>query len=145
MISSIRAQDQEIADKIADVLVPVAVDQAYSYRIPPHMTLAPGDFVEVPLGTRSTVGVVWEIRKGPGSNLKAIESRYDLPPVSEPLRQFIYWVARWTLSPRGMVLRMGIRAPHSAGPEPVRIGVRLAGPAPQRLTPARLRVMAEFV
>src|SRR6185437_6141499 len=51
------------------------------------------------------------------------------------------WVARWTLAPRGMVLRMAMRAPFAATPEPIRIGIRRAGPPPARLTPARTRVL----
>ena len=39
-----------MARRIVDVLVPVALDQAYSYRVPEGMTLAPGDIVAVPLG-----------------------------------------------------------------------------------------------
>ncbi len=128
---------------VADVLTPVAVDNAWSYRVPAGMDLKPGDFVEVPLGTREATGVVWEIRRTPaGSNLKTILAKRDLPSLQAPLRQFVDWVARWTLAPRGMVLRMGIRAPDHAGPEPVRVGVRLGGPPPERLTPARKRVLA---
>jgi primosomal protein N' (replication factor Y) len=131
------------AVQAVDVLVPVAVDTAYSYRVPAGLALAPGDFVEVPLGSRETTGVVWQIRPAAGAaNLKAVIARRDLPPLGEALRRLVDWTARWTLAPRGMVLRMGVRAPDSAGPEPLRIGVRLAGPPPQRPTPARLRVVA---
>jgi primosomal protein N' (replication factor Y) len=134
------------ADFVADVLVPVAVDIAYSYKIPRGLELAPGDFVEVPLGNRQATGVVWDVREAPAaSNLKSILHKRDLPPMGAPLRDFIDWVARWTLSPRGMVLRMATRAPDSAGPEPVRIGVRLAADDPGsealRITPARARVL----
>ena len=130
-------------DRVADVLVPVAVDIAYSYKVPRGMTLAPGDFVTVPLGAREATGVVWETRRAAaGSNLKTILDKRDLPAVREPLRKFIDWIARWTLAPRGMVLRMGVRAPDNVGPEPVRIGVRRAGPLPARMTPARARVIA---
>ena len=123
------------------MLVPVAVDMLYTYRIPLHLDVAPGDVVDVPLGTKRTVGVVWQIRQGAGGNLKSIESLFDIAPLSENLRQFVDWVARWTLSPRGMVLRMAIGAAFQAGPEKVRVGIRLAGPPPQRLTPARMRVI----
>ncbi len=135
------------ADWVADVLMPVAVDISYSYRVPRGLLLAPGDFVEAPLGHRETTGVVWSVRRSPaGSNLKSIIAKRDLAPLRQPLRDFIDWVARWTLAERGMVLRMATRAPDSAGPEPVRIGVRL-NEAPEsraglRLTPARLRVLA---
>ena len=97
----------EPQDQIADVLAPVAVDTAYSYRVPRGLTLEVGDFVTVPLGAREATGVVWSLRNGPGGNLKAIADKRDLPTLAEPLRNFVDWVARWTLAPRGMVLRMG--------------------------------------
>jgi primosomal protein N' (replication factor Y) len=131
------------ASRIADVLVAVAVDQAYSYRIPADLDLEEGALVEVPLGTRETVGAVWEIRQGAsGSNLKSVAARYDLPPLNASLHAFIDWVARWTLSPRGMVLRMSIKAPFNAVPEQSRIGLLRSGPPPTRMTPARARVLA---
>jgi primosomal protein N' (replication factor Y) len=127
---------------IADVLVPVAIDQNYSYRIPADLSLAEGDLVEVPLGTRQAIGTVWEIRPGQGGNLKTVAARCDCKPLGANLRSFIDWVAGWTLAPRGMVLRMSMRAPFAATPEPLRIGIRLAGPPPARMTPARARVIA---
>ncbi len=137
-------QESEQAPRIADVLIPVAVDTAYSYQAPAGLDLAEGDFVEAPLGARMTIGVVWSLRPVPAgaSNLKSVAARLDLAPLKPPLREFIDWVARWTMSPRGMVLRMAARAPFSAGPEPVRVGVRLSGAAPARLTPKRARVLA---
>ena len=126
-----------------DVLIPVAVDIAYSYRVPASLTLTPGDFVTVPLGTREVTGVVWRAADNAGGgNLKLVAGKRDLPPLPENLRRLIDWTARWTLAPRGMVLRMATTAPDSAGPEPVRLGVRLTGLVPERLTPARERVLA---
>ena len=135
--------DSKIADvKIADVLVPVAVDIAYSYRVPHGMALAVGDFVTVPLGVREATGVVWALKRGAGDNLKAIRQRNDFPPLPETSRNFIDWVANWTLSPRGMVLRMAVRVLDHGGPERVRLGVRQIGPLPKRMTAAREKVLA---
>ncbi len=139
--SKIKTQDSR-GTLIADVLVPVAIDQAYSYRIPADLALAAGAMVEVPLGTRQVIGAVWEIWNGQGGNLKAVSARCDCAPLGANLRDFIDWVARWTLAPRGMVLRMSMRAPFTVTPEPLRIGIRRAGPPPARLTPARARVLA---
>src|SRR2546430_1345822 len=129
---------------IADVLVPVAIDHSYSYLVPSNIPIAPGDFAELPLGTRMTNGVVWETRSAAAgrSNLKSITARLDIPPLSQSSRKFIDWVAAWTLGPRGMVLRMTAAAPLHAGPEPARVGVRLTGHSPGRMTPARARVLA---
>ncbi|MGH6935416.1 MAG: primosomal protein N', partial [Methylocella sp.] len=75
---------------IAEILLPVAINRPYSYLVPPGIAVAPGDFVEVPLGTRMTNGVVWEARPGvAGANLKAVASRLDIPPLPVNLRKFI--------------------------------------------------------
>ncbi|MDX7953161.1 primosomal protein N', partial [Lichenihabitans sp. Uapishka_5] len=125
---------------VVEVLIPMPVEVAYSYRVPAGLDVRAGDFVAVPLGPRETVGVVWAheaVGAGRGANLKAIIGKADLPPLPEPLRHFIDWLARWTLTPRGTVLRMAVRAPAYAGPEPVRVGLEVAGPPPGRMTPAR--------
>src|SRR2546430_14694067 len=41
--------------RVVDVLVPVALNQAYSYRVPRGMELKPGDVVAVALGPRRVV------------------------------------------------------------------------------------------
>jgi primosomal protein N' (replication factor Y) len=132
----------DLGVSVADVLVPVAVNEAYSYSVPEGLELAAGDFVNIPLGPRRTWGVVWEVRQASGSNLKSIDSKLPLPPLRAPLRELIDWVSGWTMSPRGMVLRMAVRVAELAGPGPPRIGVRRSGPLPRRLTPARKKLLA---
>ena len=74
-----------MAQRIVDVLVPVALDQAYSYRVPAGMELAPGDLVSVPLGARSATGVVWAddvtVRPGLHNRLKDVEDKLEIPPL----------------------------------------------------------------
>jgi len=130
------------SERIVDVLFPLAVDTAYSYRAPPGVALAPGDFVVAPLGTRAATGVVWAARQGDGSNLKAIAAKRDWPPLRRPMRDFVDWVARWTLAPRGMALRMATRGPETAGLPAPRVAFRATGKPPARPTPARARVLA---
>src|SRR5712671_7350988 len=133
-----------MAKPFVDVLVPVALDQAYSYRVPGDFDLKPGDLVRVPLGAREAIGVVWadNVVAAPGlhNRLKDVAEKLDIPPLRADLRQFVDWIADYTLSPRGMVLRMALRM-GELGPARERVAVRLAGPAPQRLTPARRRVL----
>src|ERR1700692_3898132 len=45
--------------RVVDVLVPVALNQTYSYRVPRGTELKPGDVVCVPLDPREVVAVVW--------------------------------------------------------------------------------------
>ncbi len=135
-----------MTSRIVDVLVPVALDHAYSYRTPEGLALMAGDVVSVPLGPRRRMGVVWaegiEPKAGLHNRLKAIEDKHPVPPLRPELRRFIDWVANYTLAPRGMVLRMALRMAEHLRPERDKVGVRLAGPAPERLTPARRRVLA---
>ena len=135
--------------RIVDVLVPVALDQAYSYRVPQGAEIAVGDVVAVPLGARTATGVVWAENPNPNprldNRLKEIDHKAEVPPLRPELRRFVDWVANYTLAPRGMVLRTALRMGEHLGPERVRIGVRLAGPPPQRVTPARTRVLALLV
>ena len=127
---------------VVDVLVPVAVDTAYSYRAPVDAALEPGAFVGVPLGARHASGVVWALRHGSGDNLKSVAALRDWPPLRQPLRDFIDWVARWTLSPRGMVLRMAVRAHEVIEPPAQKFGLVATGKPPARMTDARARVLA---
>ncbi|MGC2178760.1 MAG: primosomal protein N', partial [Bradyrhizobium sp.] len=130
---------------VVDVLVPVALDRAYSYRVPRELNLKPGDVVCVPLGPREVVGVVWAENPSPDprlhNRLKDVGEKLDVPPLKPELRALVDWVANYTLSARGMVLRMCLRMGEDLGPERVRVGVRLAGPPPQRMTPARRRLI----
>ena len=130
---------------VAEVLVPTGLDQTYSYSVPPHLDLAPGDVVAVPFGPREWQGVVWEVRdrvSAGASNLKSVARKLDSAPLAPNLRRFVEWVARYTLAPRGMVLRMALRGPDHDEPERMQVGVRLAGPPPERMTPSRARVIA---
>src|SRR3979409_934022 len=131
--------------RVVDVLVPVALDQNYSYRVPRGMDLKPGDVVCVPLGPREVVAVVWAENANPDprlhNRLKDVGEKLDVPPLKEELRSLVDWVAHYTLSPRGMVLRMTLRMGDHLGPERVRMGVRLVGATPNRMTPARRRLI----
>src|ERR1700741_4635675 len=130
---------------MVDVLVPVALNQTYSYRVPRGMELKAGDIVGVPLGPREVLAVVWAENANPEprlhNRLKDVSEKLDVPPLRGELRSLVDWVANYTLSARGMVLRMSLRMGEHLGPERVRVGVRLIGEPPRRLTPARRRVI----
>ena len=146
MDHAIRATTSSLSStRVVDVLVPVALNQAYSYRVPRGMDLKPGDVVCVPLGPREVVAVVWAENPNPDprlhNRLKDVGEKLDVPPLREELRALVDWVANYTLSARGMVLRMTLRMGEHLGPERMRMGVRLVGEPPRRLTPARRRLI----
>ncbi len=131
--------------RFVDVMVPVALNQTYSYRVPAGIELTPGDIVSVPLGARDTMAVVWADNANPEprlhNRLKDVGEKFEAPALRDELRSFVDWVSTYTLSARGMVLRMSLRMGENLGPERVRLGVRLVGAPPQRMTPARRRLI----
>ena len=127
------------------VLVPIPGPTTYSYLVPDGMGLDVGDYVQVPFGPRRVVGCVWEGERGDVDprKLRAVERRFDCPPMPEPMRRFIDWVAGYTLSTPGMVLRMALRTPAALEPEGPRDMLRLGTERPdvKRMTPARRKVL----
>ena len=128
---------------IADVLLPLALPQAYSYKVPDGMVLAAGDYVEVPLGPRHYIGVVWEVRPSVPTNMKLrdVTRRFDMPPMTETHRKFVDWLAAYYLEPVGNVLRMVLRVP-SVFQEVKQNTAYVTGSAkPAKITAQRQRVL----
>ena len=135
--------------KTVSVLLPIPAEQPYSYSVPQHLQLAPGDFVQVPLGPRKVAAVVWDdasdasdIKLIDPKKLRLVEQKFDCPGLSREMRRFVDWVAHYTISPPGMVLRSVLRAPGALDPEVPLLGLRFTGVEPERLTGARRRVLA---
>ncbi|GJD97027.1 primosomal protein N' [Methylobacterium iners] len=130
--------------RTAEILIPLALESAYSYAVPEGLELAAGDVVQVPLGPREIVGVVWEVgESASGSNLRPVTGRVEVPPLAPGLRGLVDWLARYTLAPKGSALAMTLRLPdEAAGTETIRVGVRAAGRPPARATAARTKVLA---
>ena len=137
-------------DRVA-VLLPLPLAGAYDYRVAGGMELAAGDFVEVPLAARTLTGVVW----GPGSGaiaeakLRPVRTRLAAPPLPAVSRRFVDWVAAYTVSAPGAVLRMAMPVPDALRSSAPAVGYVLGyvrGESPSvpglKATPARARVLA---
>jgi primosomal protein N' (replication factor Y) len=128
------------------VLLPLPLADAYDYRAPPGRPVPLGSFVLVPLGRRQSIGVVWDGAPDPGlpeSRLRGVEQVLDVPPMTDTLRRFVAWVAAYTLSPPGAVLRMAMSAPSALEPRAPQVGWRRAPHPPEgaRITPPRRRAL----
>ncbi|ALK07864.1 primosomal protein N' [Blastochloris viridis] len=132
--------------RFAEVLVPLGIDQPYSYAVPDGLAVAVGDLVHVPLGPRTVTGVVWSLGATPRfanpAKLRKIDGRVEVEGFRPELMNFIEWVAGYTVAPRGAVLRMALRLNENLGPPRPRAGIRRAGPEPARMTAQRARVLA---
>ena len=126
------------------MLLPLPLDGAFDYALPEGADLPPGSFVRAPLGRREVIGVVWGEAGGEvkPARLKSLLGGIDAPPLRKPLRDFIDWVAAYTLSAPGAVLRMAMSAPRALEPRPPGSAYRRGGKQPKRMTAARARVLA---
>ncbi|HEY0051876.1 MAG TPA: primosomal protein N', partial [Caulobacteraceae bacterium] len=129
--------------RIAAVLLPLPVPEAFDYAVPDGMALAAGDHVVVPLGPRLVRGLVSEVREQTGSNrqLKSVAERLDDPSVPAASLAFAEWAARWTLTPPGEMAAMALRGLRAPMARPERRVELVEGVAPGRPTPARERVI----
>ena len=130
------------------VIIPVALDQTYDYLAPQDLDIEPGSFVLVPFGPQHRIGIVWDRTVGPerevaASKLKALIELLDVPALPVLSMRFAEWVARYTLAPLGMVVRMMMGAQAVFDPPRPRFGVRIVegAPEPARMTPARKRAI----
>lgn len=151
-----KPQDQEDDRKppqsgvAMSILVPYPVDKAYDYIVPEGMVVQAGDYVCVPLGSREIPAVVWGDAAGDvkPEKLKAVISKYDMPPMPEVQRKFLDWVAKYTMSAKGFVLKMSLSVPAALDPPALvkayMLGERITDKTRQGLSPQR-RAVFDFL
>lgn len=125
------------------VLTTQPLDRALDYRAPEGGCFA-GAFVEVPLGPRRVLGVVW----GPGeggydlNKVRPVTRVLDVAPMRPEMRALLTRAADYTVSPLPAMLRLATRAPGLGDAPSMRKIYRLGVGEADRLTPARKKVLA---
>jgi primosomal protein N' (replication factor Y) len=128
------------------VLLPLSLPAAFTYSVPKNIQVKLGDFVEVPVGSKKVIGVVWgDAPEDTGKfKIKPIISHLAAPPLQAPLRKFIDWVAEYTMSQPGNVLKMAMSIPEALQPEKLIQAYELATghqSLDTKLTPSRKAVI----
>jgi primosomal protein N' (replication factor Y) len=128
--------------RVASVLLPMPLPEAFDYAVEGDEVLAVGDQVAAPLGPRMVRGVVTAVREAQGLNrpLKPIAGRLAEARLPETTLAFIDWAARYGCQPPGEALAMTLRGLRSPPPKAER-RLQATGLEPQRATPARTRVL----
>lgn len=124
------------------VLTTQPLDRFLDYKAPAG-GVALGAFVEVPLGPRKVIGVVWGIGQGGYdlSKTRAISNVLDVAAMRPEMWVFLERVGRYTLTPLNAMLRLATRAPGLGDPPSMRIVYALGDGVPDRMTPARQKVL----
>ncbi|MEY8117019.1 primosomal protein N' [Falsihalocynthiibacter sp. BN13B15] len=125
------------------VMTTQPIDRFLDYKSP-EGGCNTGDFVEVPLGPRKVLGVVWG--KGEGrfdpSKIRSVSRVLDVPPMGKDMREFLVRSAEYTLTPLSQMVRLATRAPGLFDPPSMRKIFRMGTGTPDRMTPAREKVLA---
>ena len=130
------------AGTLVAVLTAQPIDRLLDYKAPEGGCMT-GAFVEVPLGPRKVIGVVWGRGRG-GFDLKKARSVIrvlDVAPMRGEMREFLTRAAEYTMTPLSMMLRLATRAPGLGDAPAMRKVFRLGSGAPDRETDARRRVL----
>ncbi|MEP1765371.1 MAG: primosomal protein N' [Sulfitobacter sp.] len=124
------------------VLTTQPLDRALDYKAPEggcHL----GAFVEVPLGPRKVIGVVWG--KGAGdfdyNKVRSVMRVLDAAPMRTEMVQFLEKSAAYTLTPLSAMLRLATRAPGLGDPPSMQKIFRRGVGEPDRVTAARTKVL----
>ncbi len=130
------------AGTLIGVLTTQPLDRVLDYRAPEggcHL----GAFVEVPLGPRKVLGVVWGAGQGDYdiSKVRSVIRVLDAAPMREELMAFLTRAGDYTLTPMPAMLRLATRAPGLGDPPSMRKIYRLGDTVPDRMTDARTRVL----
>ena len=124
------------------VLTTQPLDRFLDYRAP-EGGVRLGALVEVPLGPRRVLGVVWGQGEGnfDPSRIRPIARIIDLPPMRKEMMTFLSRAADYTISPLDAMLRLATRMPGlGQGPATRRV-LRLGDGNPDRMTAARQKVL----
>lgn len=127
------------------MLLPLALPTALDYSVELPLP-RPGQFVEAPLGPNERIGVVWPFAVDTGkrvdeSRLKPVTRVLDGPGLTEAHLEFLHWLADYTMSIPGTVLRMSMGIPEALRPPPTRMHYFIEGDLPPKLTEKRQRVV----
>ena len=97
-------------DQVVTVLTDQPINEGLLDYIVPDNSYFAGQFVEIHIGRRSCVGVIWS----EGSNkiavakLKSIGRKLDVPSMSNELKIFLIEVARYTINPLNKVFKLSL-------------------------------------
>ncbi len=131
--------------RVASVLLPMPLPEAFDYAVPEGWDLAVGDQVAAPLGPRTVRGVVTALRDAHGVNrpLKPLVAQLEDAALPAGTLAFVEWAARYGVQAPGEALAMALRGAGHMPPKPDR-RLMLTEARPVRPTPARDRVIAAF-
>ena len=129
--------------ELISVLTTQPLDRFLDYKAPEGGCFR-GAFLEVPLGPRKVLGVVWGAGQG-GYDIAKIRSAIrvlDAAPMRDELKTFLQKAADYTITPLTGMLRLATRAPGLSNPPSMQKIYRIGDTSLGRMTKARERVIA---
>ena len=128
--------------ELVSVLTTQPIDRFLDYKAPKNGVKL-GSYVEIPLGPRKVIGVVWGVGKGDydKSKIRMISNVLEVSAMKPEMMEFLLRAGRYTLTPLNVMLKLATRAPGLANPPSMNIVYAKGNRTIDRMTPARERVL----
>ena len=145
----IDAPDSFAGGDVVRVALMLPFAAIYDYEVPEGLAVVRGQVVEVPIGKRFEVGVVWGEAAGDvdPDKIKPIAQPVEARPLPPALCDLIDWISAYTLQAHGSVLRMALSGARGFRPPKKTLCVVPSGASAQvlgvKMTAAREKVMAQ--
>lgn len=130
-----------------EVLLPLPFHKTFSYSYEGN-DVSIGQFVDVSFRNKIYKAVIWGIQEKIDEKLsyklKAISQIYPFPPLSERMIEFIEWMSKYTLTPKGQILKMTLSCPQAFQIPQIKYVERKEAANDLRSTKTREKIFAEF-
>ena len=128
--------------ELVGVLTTQPLDRVLDYKAPEGGCFL-GAFVEVPLGPRKVLGVIWGKGRGDWdiAKVRSVMRVLDVAPMRAEMMSFLEKSAAYTLTPMPAMLRLATRSPGLGDPPSMRKIYRMGSGEVDRMTPAREKVL----
>ena len=132
-------------DDLISVITTQPIERALDYRAPEGGCFD-GAFVEVPLGPRKVLGVVWGSGQGgyDAAKIRPVLRVLDVAPMTSEMKLFLQRAADYTVTPFSAMLRLATRAPGLSDPPSMRKIYYPGDTTTIKTTKARERVLDVF-
>ena len=94
-----------------NVIVTRPFDKTFTYKLKKNQIVKEGSIVSIPFGkSNNQIGMIESVVKkttlNHNYNIKEIERVFESVTLSKNIIKFIYWISDYTLSPKGLVLKL---------------------------------------
>lgn len=129
--------------RFAQIQLAMPFNEGFDYSIPDDIDVDVGNFVVIPLGNQTKIGVIWGLGDPETKieKIKPIIAKLNIPKLSNEIMQFIDWVSRYLVVYRGSILGQVLRPYEALLDGPFINHISMGEKPIEKLTAQRQKIM----